>query len=101
MRQNINGVIGEIDSLPGCTQIAVSHSVYLPVHHRGDGLGTTANTKRKQIAFDELGYDMMICTIDGNNLPQKQILLTNGWKFLNYFVSRKTGHTVELWSCVR
>lgn len=100
MRQNINGVIGEIDSLPGCTQIAVSHSVFLPVHHRGDGLGTEANKMRQRIAFEELGYDMMMCTIDSENKVQQRILTKNRWMCLTSFKSRKTGHIVEVWSCV-
>ena len=101
MRQNIDGVIGEIDTLPGCTQIAISHSVYLPTIHRGKGKGTLANSKRQRIIFDELGYDMMICTIDSSNTCQKQILRANGWKLLDKFVSSKTEHLVELWSCKR
>lgn len=101
MRQNIFGVIGEIDSLPGCTQIAVSHSVYLPVHPRGSGVGKSANSKRKQIVFDELGYDMMICTVDRKNETQRHILIENGWRCVTAFLSRKTGNAVELWCCSR
>lgn len=99
MRQNILGVVGELDSLPGCSQVAVSHGVFLPIHHRGDGLGTDANKERQRIAFEELNYDMMICTIDGNNGAQRHILCKNGWKLLTEFNSRKTGHVVEVWGC--
>lgn len=99
MRQNIDGVIGEIDSLPGCTQIVVSHSVYLDKPLRGKSIAFGANIKRKRIAFDDLGYDMMICTVDYDNKSQRKILENTGWKPLTFFVSRKTGHTVELWAC--
>lgn len=99
MRQNINGVIGEIDSLPGCTQVGVSHSVFLPIHHRGDGLGSMANKERLRIAFEELGYDMLICTVDHNNAAQRSVLNKNGWLCLTDFTSSKTGHLVELWGC--
>lgn len=101
MRQNILGVVGELDSLPGCSQIAVSHSVFLPVHHRGDGLGTEANKERQRIAFEELNYDMVICTVDQSNAAQKHILRKNDWEYLTQFRSRKTGHTVEIWGCYR
>ena len=40
MRYSINNVHGEIDSLPGCTQVAVSHSVFIPKEFRGNGEGT-------------------------------------------------------------
>lgn len=100
MRQNISGVVGEIDTLPGCSQVCVSHSVFLPPHHRGDGLGTEANKSRQQIAFEQLNYDMMLCTVDADNKVQKAILKHNGWKYLEFFKSRKTGHMVELWSCL-
>lgn len=100
MRQNILGVVGELDTLPGCSQIAVSHSVFLPPDRRGNKIGTLANKSRQDTAFDELNYDMMICTIDQANIVQRSILVTNGWECLASFKSRKTGHTVELWACV-
>lgn len=99
MRQNIFGAIGELDSLPGCTQIAVSHSVYVEKAARGKGLGFRANRKRQLIAFNELGYDMMICTVDQANTDQRHILEKSGWVCYTAFISRKTGHAVELWGC--
>lgn len=101
MRTNIDGVVGEIDSLPGCSQIAVSHSVYLDIEARGQGFGSQANSKRCELAFGELGYDMMLCTVDAANVRQKKILIKNGWECLTLFISRKTNHTVELWSINR
>lgn len=98
MRMNIDGVIGEIDSLPGCSQIAVSHSVF-NAGERGQGIGKFANKKRKDIAFNQLGYDLMLCTVNVGNYAQLQVLRANGWYRLHIFKSRKTGHDVELWAC--
>lgn len=97
MRHSVFGVHGEFDSLPGCTQIAVTHSVYVPPKDRGKGLGTKANAFRKAELFDCYGYDMVICTVDAANVTQRRILIKNGWTCLTSFKSRKTGHKVELW----
>lgn len=97
MRFNIDGVIGEIDTLPGCSQIGVSHSVFLPKQFRGEGRGTNANTKRQILAFEELGYDALICTVDSANLSQGKIMVSNNWTLLTSFKSRKTGHDVDIW----
>lgn len=97
MRQKILGVFGEIDSLPGCSQIAVSHSVFAPEEIRGFGVGQAANLQRKNTVFNDLGYDGMICTVDANNHAQCRILFENGWQMLKEFQSSKTGHTVQLW----
>jgi len=99
MRQNFYGVVGEIDTLPGCSQVAVSHSVFIHENARGHGLGRLANKERRNVAFNDLGYDMMICTIDSSNAAQRSLLQSENWRCLTSFKSRKTGHTVELWSC--
>jgi len=99
LRQNINGVVGELDTLPGCSQVAVSHSVFLESTNRGKGIGKEANELRKDIAFNQLRYDMMICTVDSTNQVQIAILKSNGWIYLTDFRSRKTKHLVELWGC--
>lgn len=96
MRQVINGVVGELDSLPGCTQVAVSHAVFVPASQRGQGKGKAANERRLRNAYD-LGYDYIMCTSDAANVAQNQLLVANGWKSFDRFVSRKTGHTVLLW----
>lgn len=96
MRMNLGGVIGELDTLPGCTQIVVSNSVFVPQELRGQGRGTQANKNRMKIAH-ELGYDMMICTVSEDNENQRKVLTKNGWSKYTEFKSRKTGHTVELW----
>lgn len=95
MRFNINGVIGEITSLPGCSQIAVSHSVFVPVKSRGTGLGKAAHSKRLKVIKD-LGYDVAICTVDLSNIAQVKILQANGWKCAFMFNSSKTSNDVGI-----
>lgn len=101
MRQNINGFVGEITTLPGCSQVGVSHSVFALPDVRGKRFGSATNRHRQETAFGYLAYDYMLCTVESTNLVQKNILTQNGWMFLDQFISRKTGHTVELWGCTK
>ena len=95
MRFNHDGVIGEIDNLPGCSQVAVFHSVFAHKGIRGTGRGTTAHKKRI-IEAAKLGYDVAICTADLNNTAQIAILDRAGWLCMHVFESSKTGHTVGI-----
>lgn len=97
MRTNINGVIGELTTLPGCSQVVVSHGVYVPKGERGKGLGLEANVARLAYAFGDLGYDYMLCTVRGDNLPQIRIMNKVGWKKLAEFTSSNTGHLILLY----
>lgn len=100
MRMSIDGVIGELTTLPGCSQICVSHGVFLPPSERGRGKGKTANKRRQNIVFNDLGYDVLMCTVDEANKPQINILQNNGWKKSFSFVSRKTGNSVAVYFLV-
>ena len=93
MRLSFNGVFGEITSLPGCSQIGVSHAVFSPV----PGKGKQAHTERLEHMKEVLGYDYSLCTVDASNLRQKNILNYNHWEHLSSFTSTKTKHTVEIW----
>ena len=97
MRFNDFGVIGEIDNLPGCSQIAVFHSVFLPQELRGQGLGHKAHDARLKRAR-ELGYQVAVCTVVGDNHAQRQILKEYGWDLCLHFKSNKTDHYVELYT---
>lgn len=96
MRVVIEGVPGEIDSLPGCSQIAVSHSVFLPEHKRGKGQGSAAHAARLE-ALKQLGYDYVICTVQTTNIAQVRLMEKFTWSPLEMFVSTKTGHSVRLY----
>lgn len=95
MRYQHEGTYGEVTSLPGCSQVAVSHSVFRVV--RDTGRGKENMQARLQMMFDELGYDYVICTVDMTNARQKNILEATGWRELDTFGSSKTGHFVEIW----
>lgn len=94
MRFNHYGVIGEIDSLPGCSQVAVFHSVFNPTE-RQKGRGRLAHDARiDQARF--LGYNAAMCTVNMDNEAQLKILEKAGWKNVHSFKSIKTGHTVGI-----
>lgn len=97
MRFNHDGVISEITSMPGCSQICIFHGVFLSPERRGQGLGKQAHLSRLNEARN-LGYQMAICTVISSNTRQKQILTDFGWTFHNWFLSDKTENKVELWS---
>jgi L-amino acid N-acyltransferase YncA len=95
MRINFLGSVAEIDSLPGCSQVAVSHSAFTQPGLRGRGRGRMGNKTRLDY-MKTLGYDYALCTIDVANEAQVSILKKNGWSRLDSFVSSKTGHDVAL-----
>ena len=86
----------EIDNLPGCSQLAVSHSVFVLPQYRGKGQGRNNHLLRLERMRD-MKYDAAICTVNSTNLKEKKHLEEFGWKKLMEFKSRKTENTVELW----
>lgn len=86
----------EIDSIPGQSQIAHCHSLYIRREHRGKGHGHAIKQRQMQ-ALRELGYDMATCTIDAQNEPQRQILMKAGWRLLSNITNSKTGGITQLW----
>lgn len=88
--------VGEIDNLPGCSQVAVFHSVFVPPKLRGHKFGSVAHKERLNTAT-ELGYNYVLCTVDISNQYEIIILEKNGWKKLDTFTSDKTGHVVALY----
>jgi len=96
MRIKFSEGVGEIENLPGCSQVAVFHSVFVPVENRGRGEGSKGHQKRLEYAR-ELLYNYAICTVDSTNLREVAILEKFGWKKLDCFNSFKTGHNVALY----
>lgn len=88
--------IGEIDNLPGCSQVAVFHSAFVLPEYRGKGEGFQAHVERLETAM-RLGYDYAICTVAENNTAQVNILKDNAWQQIGKFFSRKTGHYVVIY----
>lgn len=94
MRFSAFNVHGEITTLPGCSQIGVSHAVYSK--DPGKGNGKAANEARQKFMSD-MGYDYALCTVDAANARQIAIMEKNGWTHLDGFLSSKTGHSVRIY----
>lgn len=96
MRYKHKGVAGELTTLPGSSQIVVSHGVFVPKGSRGLGVGKKANKERQEM-FAELGYDYALCTVRCDNLPQISIMVSNGWKLLDSFTSSKSDAMIRIY----
>lgn len=95
MRMREGHTVWEVDTLPGCSQVAVSHSMFIGPKDRGQGFSKTEGQLRLQ-RMQDLGWDYVLCTVDLSNERQIKQLIGNGWKQLDMFTSAKTGHTVAL-----
>lgn len=82
--------------LPGCSQVAVSHDLFVFPRFRGTGKARAFMAHRLKHAQD-LGFDMVIATSDFTNDRQNKTLAQAEWKRRDYFRSSKTGHAVWLW----
>jgi RimJ/RimL family protein N-acetyltransferase len=91
-------VIGEyqIDPMPGCKTIGVSHALKIYPEFRGKGYATHAHLERLQKA-KELGYDLLLATTVEGNKPQYHILSKFHWKQIRTFDNQHTGNRVILW----
>jgi hypothetical protein len=92
VRHSFGPVHGELTTLPGCSQLVVSHAVF----SRLRGHAVAANEERQNFA-KSIGYDYMLCTVDLANGAQLHILERCGWKRLDVFKSSKTQHNVALY----
>jgi L-amino acid N-acyltransferase YncA len=86
----------ELDSIPGCSQLAVSHSVFVLPKYRGKGRGAANHALRLDRA-KALHYDCLMATVNAENIKEKRNLRDNGWKHVHTFNSSKTTNTVEIW----
>lgn len=89
----------EFTTLPGCSQVVVSHGVFIYEEYRGKGMSKGAAIERIHAA-EEHGYDAMVCTVDMSNEPQLKTLTKTGWEKACEFKSRKTGHRVGIFTRV-
>lgn len=86
----------ELDNLPGCTQVCVSHSAFVLPELRGTGHGKADHEERLE-QISELKYNYALATTDSRNERQNNILIKNGWRELDRFMSSKTQHNVIIW----
>lgn len=87
----------EVDSLPGCSQVAVIHSAFVVPHMRRRGVGERAHQKRLTDLKENFLYDAAICTVCSENEAEIKILERNGWECVGNFLSRKTQHEVLIY----
>lgn len=85
----------QLDNLPGCNQICVSHSAFVLPEERNKGQGKLDHEIRLT-QMVELLYDAAIATVDMENKRQLHIMETYGWKKVFEFTSSKTTHRVGL-----
>ncbi len=86
----------QLDDLPGCSQVAVSHSMFINPKFRGQHRSYRHGEYRIGM-MKALGYDYAICTVDSNNVAEIKQLTKNGWSFIVCFTSKKTGHVVRIY----
>jgi hypothetical protein len=82
-----NVYVGFVSPLPGASDIAVSHGVF---RHKGvGGHGKTANRVRvRQIA--DMGYSVVMCTVNLDNRRQITILESEGWTLQYTYYNQRT-----------
>lgn len=93
--QKCNGSYS-LSPLPGSTQVAVSHDVFLKKEFRGLGLSVPFAKERFKTA-EELCFDLLICTCVETNIPQIKTLVKMGWVKVTVFTSSKTDNEVGVW----
>lgn len=99
MRIREGHTIFELDSLPGCSQVVVSHGMFIGPKDRGQGFSKPEGFMRIN-RMQDLGWDYALCTVEALNTPQIKQLRENDWRYLDCFVSSKTGHNVFIYGRV-
>lgn len=85
-----------IDPMPGQPQIALCHSLFVPVTLRGNGFGHRLKIEQMKVLVDQR-YDFALCTVDSTNLAQKKVLTAAGWQRLGDFANSRSGGRTEIW----
>lgn len=83
----------ELYKLPHCCAILVSCRAHVKEEFRGKRVGTILNNLRQDIG-KLLGYSTLMCTDIGQNVHQRQLLATNGWKDIHEVKNKRTGNKV-------
>jgi hypothetical protein len=83
----------ELYQMPHCCGIIVSCRAEVAPTYQRRRVGTLLNTMRQDIGRS-LGYSLMLCTDIEQNVPQRRLLKTNGWRDLTSFVNRRTNNKV-------
>ncbi len=86
----------EVNSLPGCPQIAVSNHVFINLPYRNQGYGKRYHAERLK-NLKELGFNYVLCTVRADNVFQRKILSRFGWKLFDVFNNKETTNDVMIY----
>lgn len=87
--------IWKLYQLQHCCAFMVSCSSQVYPEYRGKRIGTILNTLRQDIGR-LLGYSAILCTDIEQNVAQRKLLATNGWKDIHSIVNKRTKNRVYL-----
>lgn len=86
----------EISSLPGQSQVAVTHAFVVPFGQRGLGLGHKLKAQQNTL-LKELHYDYALCTVSDANVAQKRVLEKAGWQRLTAFHNSRSDEVTAIY----
>lgn len=87
----------ELNPFPGCNQIVVSNPAFIYPKYRGKGFGQKQHQERLDKA-KELGYDMIMCTVNHTNCAELHILHKFGWDSGGSLFNHETGHFLVVYT---
>lgn len=92
------GVVGsfELDSMPGCAKVGISHHLEIAEQHRGKGYGNQAMEDRLRLAREQ-NFRYILCTVVNGNKPQESIMRKFKFKSVSHFDNPTTGNRVVIW----
>lgn len=85
-----------LDPMPGCARVAISHGFQVYPQFRGTGWASVSMKERLKKA-KELGFQMILATVGDNNRPEEFCLRHHGWQQFGYLFNPNTGNTVYCW----
>lgn len=97
-----NNVLEEIGGFclspfPGNCGIAVSHYAYVCHNRQGIGHGKKL-TEVREILAKELGYSVIMATVECTNIKQVAIMNKRGWKVDKTFYNARSEHNCFVWT---
>jgi GNAT superfamily N-acetyltransferase len=85
-----------IDEIPSQVQVAACHGFYVREGLRGQGLAKRLHVQQI-MDMELLGYDYALCTVTGDNIPQRKALEATGWKKLDEFYNTRASQLTQIW----
>jgi hypothetical protein len=81
--------------LQHCCAFMVSCNAEIMEEYRNKRIGTILNNLRQDIGR-QLGYTAILCTDIEQNVNQRKLLKTNGWKDIYSIINKRTNNRVYL-----